>query len=43
LSIRAKEESELAEALEEYHSSATTGTTKLGSLLKEQLERNQQS
>jgi small subunit ribosomal protein S1 len=39
LSIRAKEEDELAEALEEYHSSASMGTTKLGALLKEQLNR----
>jgi small subunit ribosomal protein S1 len=39
LSIRAKEDDELAEALEEYHSSASMGTTKLGALLKEQLNR----
>ncbi|MFO1494223.1 MAG: 30S ribosomal protein S1 [Lysobacterales bacterium] len=38
LSIRAKEDDELAEALEEYHSTSL-GTTKLGALLKEQLGR----
>ncbi|WP_018973287.1 30S ribosomal protein S1 [Rudaea cellulosilytica] len=36
LSIRAKDEAELASALEEYQSAAG-GTTKLGALLKEQL------
>ena len=40
LSIRAKEDAELAEALKEYkQSSATGGTTSLGDLLKEQLEQ----
>ena len=43
LSIRAKEETELAEALEEYHNTASPGTTQLGSLLREQLERKDQS
>ena len=38
LSIRAKEEAELQEALEEYQS-ATAGTTSLGDLLKEQMDR----
>lgn len=38
LSVRAKEDDELAEALEEYHNTAA-GTAKLGSLLKEQLNR----
>ncbi|HWS28013.1 MAG TPA: 30S ribosomal protein S1 [Xanthomonadales bacterium] len=38
LSIRAKEEDELADALEEYHNTSI-GTTKLGALLKEQLSR----
>ncbi|HKE49351.1 MAG TPA: 30S ribosomal protein S1, partial [Rhodanobacteraceae bacterium] len=38
LSIRAKDEDELAQALEEYQS-ASGGTTKLGALLKEQLNR----
>ncbi|MBN8726405.1 MAG: 30S ribosomal protein S1 [Xanthomonadales bacterium] len=38
LSIRAKDEDELASTLEEYQS-ATGGTTKLGALLKEQLNR----
>lgn len=38
LSIRAKEDQELADALEEYQSNAM-GSTKLGSLLKEQLGR----
>ena len=38
LSIRAKEEEELADALEEYHNTSI-GTTKLGALLKEQLSR----
>jgi small subunit ribosomal protein S1 len=41
LSIRAKEDAELAEALKEYkQSSATGGTTSLGDLLKEQLEQD---
>ena len=41
LSIRAKEDAELAEALQEYkQSSATGGTTSLGDLLKEQLEQD---
>jgi small subunit ribosomal protein S1 len=40
LSIRAKEDAELADALKEYKSSsATGGTTSLGDLLKEQLEQ----
>jgi len=40
LSIRAKEDAELAEALKEYkQSSATGGTTSLGDLLKEQLDQ----
>ena len=38
LSIRAKEDDELAEALEEYHNTSI-GSTKLGALLKEQLSR----
>ena len=38
LSIRAKDEEELASALEEYQSS-TLGTAKLGALLKEQLKK----
>jgi len=38
LSIRAKEDDELADALEEYHNTSI-GTTKLGALLKEQLSR----
>ncbi|TDR39168.1 SSU ribosomal protein S1P [Tahibacter aquaticus] len=38
LSIRAKDEEELATALEEYQSS-TLGTAKLGALLKEQLKK----
>src|SRR5690349_1969274 len=38
LSIRAKDEDELQSALEEYQS-ASGGTTKLGALLKEQLNR----
>ncbi len=38
LSIRAKEDDELAEALEDYHNTSI-GTTKLGALLKEQLSR----
>ncbi len=42
LSIRAKEDEELQEALDEYHSTATGGTT-LGSLLREQLERSKES
>jgi small subunit ribosomal protein S1 len=40
LSIRAKEDAELAEALKEYkQSGASGGTTSLGDLLKEQLEQ----
>jgi small subunit ribosomal protein S1 len=40
LSIRAKEDAELAEALKEYKPSSTTGgTTSLGDLLKEQLDQ----
>ena len=40
LSIRAKDDAELAEALKEYkQSSASSGTTSLGDLLKEQLEQ----
>jgi small subunit ribosomal protein S1 len=42
LSIRAKDDAELAEALEEYQSSnAASGTTSLGDLLKEQLDQEQ--
>ena len=41
LSIKALEDDELAEALEEYQSSnATKGTTSLGELLKEQLNQS---
>jgi len=41
LSVRAKEDAELAEALKEYkQSSASGGTTSLGDLLKEQLEQD---
>ena len=41
LSIRAKEDAELADALREYKSSsASGGTTSLGDLLKEQLEQD---
>jgi len=41
LSIRAKEDAELAEALKEYKSSSSTGgTTSLGDLLKEQLDQD---
>jgi small subunit ribosomal protein S1 len=41
LSIRAKEDAELAEALREYkQSSASGGTTSLGDLLKEQLDQD---
>ena len=40
LSIRAKDDAEIAEALKEYkQGSATGGTTSLGDLLKEQLEQ----
>ena len=38
LSIKAKDEAELAEVLEEYQN-ASTGTTSLGALLKEQLRK----
>ena len=38
LSIRAKEDDELAEALEEYQN-ASSGTTSLGDLLKEQMSK----
>ncbi len=41
LSIRALEDAELAEALEEYHEqNASSGTTSLGELLKEQLDHD---
>jgi small subunit ribosomal protein S1 len=40
LSIRAKDEQELADVLAEYQS-ATGGTTKLGALLKEQMNRSE--
>ncbi len=41
LSIRALEDDELAEALEEYHQkNVSTGTTSLGELLKEQLDQD---
>ncbi|GMR14479.1 MAG: 30S ribosomal protein S1 [Gammaproteobacteria bacterium] len=41
LSIRALENEELAEALEEYHQqNASSGTTSLGELLKEQLDQD---
>ena len=39
LSIRAKDEDELHETMAEYGSSAGGGTTKLGALLKEQLNK----
>jgi small subunit ribosomal protein S1 len=40
LSIKAVEDAELAEALEEYHqTSSASGTTSLGDLLKEQLDQ----
>jgi small subunit ribosomal protein S1 len=40
LSIRAKDDAELAEALEDYQqSNASSGTTSLGELLKEQLDQ----
>jgi small subunit ribosomal protein S1 len=40
LSVKALEDDELAEALEEYHqSSGASGTTSLGELLKEQLDQ----
>ncbi|MEE8495005.1 MAG: 30S ribosomal protein S1 [Xanthomonadales bacterium] len=40
LSVRAKDDAELAEALKEYkHSNASSGTTSLGDLLKEQLDQ----
>lgn len=41
LSVRAKDDAELAEALEDYQSSnAASGTTSLGDLLKEQLDQD---
>ncbi len=41
LSIRAKDDAELAEALKEYkQSNASSGTTSLGDLLKEQLDQD---
>jgi len=40
LSIRAKDEDELAQALEDYQS-ASPGTTKLGALLKEQMNKSE--
>ena len=42
LSIRAKDDAELAEALKEYkQSNASSGTTSLGDLLKEQLDQDE--
>ena len=41
LSIRAKHDAEMADALKEYkHSDASSGTTSLGDLLKEQLDQD---
>ncbi len=40
LSIRAKEDDELADAIDEYQSQASSGSTKLGDLLKEQLGKD---
>jgi small subunit ribosomal protein S1 len=40
LSIRAKDEADLRDTLEEY-SSASGGTTKLGALLREQLGKSE--
>jgi len=40
LSIRAKDEDELAQALEDYQS-ASPGTTNLGALLKEQMNKSE--
>jgi small subunit ribosomal protein S1 len=40
LSVRAKDDAEIAEALKEYkQSNASSGTTSLGDLLKEQLDQ----
>lgn len=39
LSIRAKDDDEVAEALEEYQAAAGAGTTSLGDLLKEQMDK----
>jgi small subunit ribosomal protein S1 len=42
LSVRAKDDAELAEALKEYkQSNASSGTTSLGDLLKEQLDQDE--
>ncbi len=38
LSIRAKDEADVAEVLQDYNQASTGGTTKLGALLKEQLD-----
>ena len=41
LSVRAKDDAEIAEALKEYkQSNASSGTTSLGDLLKEQLDQD---
>ena len=41
LSIRAKDEDELAETLSDYQQDAGNGTTKLGALLKEQMNKSE--
>ncbi len=41
LSIRAKDDDEMQQVLEDYQSSASSGTTKLGALLKEQMNKSE--
>jgi len=41
LSIRAKDEAEIAQVLEDYQAASSSGTTKLGALLREQLNKSE--
>jgi len=41
LSIRAKDEAEVQQAMDDYQSSAQTGTTTLGALLREKMNRGE--
>ncbi len=41
LSIRAKDEAEIAQVMEDYQAASSSGTTKLGALLREQLNKSE--
>jgi len=41
LSIRAKDEAEIAQVMEDYQTASSSGTTKLGALLREQLNKSE--